>query len=355
MTVRNRLPIRPDDPDALPEHSWEGRIDDLAELPLAQNHVSENLRFGQVTGLRDVVVADLREVLRLWEASASLISPVVDAAIVSYVEASLKAVQDAFSAAFELLSQTAPSSQEFLDGRNKITDVLLRQLTKAWANRTVIHASLVALDRSHAVAETRAVGMKLAEIERQNTAVGELMTELTALRNTLVDSLDAKGRQQAVASFGNRVREHARAESVWRVLFGLSLALIGGAVFSVLRAGVPDVGSEEAISATVEYVVHNVLLLGGATVLARIVLRRWNLERNLRIIYDHRVAALQQYAIFDASITSAEREAKDQLRLELAKLIFSDPATGYREDTSAELSISPVFNLIEGLASRGRS
>ena len=84
----------------------------------------------------------------------------------------------------------------------------------------------------------------------------------------------------------------------------------------------------------------------------RISLKKYNLERNLKIIYDHRATVLEQYKTFENSIGD-DREAKNLFRLEIAKYIFTDPLTGYISDSqTTDLNVNPIVNIAEKLATR---
>ena len=78
----------------------------------------------------------------------------------------------------------------------------------------------------------------------------------------------------------------------------------------------------------------------------RLCLSKFNVERNLQIIYSHRQTVLDQFGYFDSAI--AEAGAKNQFRLEVAKFIFSDPVTGYiAQNSGSELNINPVVGMME--------
>ena len=99
-------------------------------------------------------------------------------------------------------------------------------------------------------------------------------------------------------------------------------------------------------------VFKKILLIGLPALLMRICIKKYNLERNLKIIYDHRATVLEQYKNFENAIGD-DREAKNLFRLEIAKYIFTDPITGYIGDSQvADLSVNPIVNIAEKLASK---
>lgn len=166
---------------------------------------------------------------------------------------------------------------------------------------------------------------------------------------TLQDAIAGKQDTDNIAAFTERAKEHAKMEGTFRQYFFLSLIAVAAVLLYFLKS---TIGEAYSMQMVVLHVVKAGLLLGLSTALSRVFLRRWNLERNLRLLYEHRVAALKQYRLFDSSITIDDRESKDRLRMAVAQMIFSDPRTGYVEDTGGELSISPVVNVMEHLAKK---
>jgi hypothetical protein len=79
----------------------------------------------------------------------------------------------------------------------------------------------------------------------------------------------------------------------------------------------------------------------------RICLTKYNTENHLVIVYAHRIAALEQYSIFEASIHNDDRDAKNAFRLEIAKNLLGDPQTGYIKENNDIPNINPIVTLIE--------
>lgn len=107
------------------------------------------------------------------------------------------------------------------------------------------------------------------------------------------------------------------------------------------------------LQSTIFGLFRRVLYISTPAVFMKLCLSKYNLERNLRIIYDHRHTVLDQYLVFENAIPETDSDGKGKLRLEMARVIFSDPHTGYAQTNSAsELNINPVVNTIEKVASR---
>ena len=87
------------------------------------------------------------------------------------------------------------------------------------------------------------------------------------------------------------------------------------------------------------------LLLTLPSILLKISLNKYNTERNLKILYSHKVSVINQAQIYidDIGDKIEMQQAKNEYRLELAKILFSDPETGYiKPDKSSDVGISPV-------------
>jgi hypothetical protein len=127
---------------------------------------------------------------------------------------------------------------------------------------------------------------------------------------------------------------------------GLTLAAVIGVLLTSLDAG--------SLSSVLPGLFKRLLLITTPALAMRVTLGKYNLERNLRIVYDHRNTVLDQYRVFENAISDDDLDSKNRLRLEVVKFVFSDPATGYLEEPGGrDLSVSPVVNLIEQMGRSG--
>lgn len=93
------------------------------------------------------------------------------------------------------------------------------------------------------------------------------------------------------------------------------------------------------------------LVISTPAVFMRVCIGKYNLERNLRIIYNHRDTVLEQYRVFENAIGDDDIDAKNQFRLEISRAIFSDPETGYTKSSpSNEVNINPILSTFEKVA-----
>ncbi|MBL8019718.1 MAG: hypothetical protein JNM27_08650 [Leptospirales bacterium] len=188
--------------------------------------------------------------------------------------------------------------------------------------------------------------------EMQNKA-SESLAAITATQGqvdqillNLRTSANQKLLADSTAAFSNLATNHSAAAGKWFVACAVVMAglLVFAVVFAFEFFGftkAPDSWGPIA---------SKIILLAAFTLLFRVCLSKYNAEANLTIIYQHRVAVLQQYRDFENSIAQ-DNEAKNHLRLEIAKYIFTDPRTGYlSEPSGSELSFSPAVQVMDRLA-----
>lgn len=213
--------------------------------------------------------------------------------------------------------------------------------------------------------------LRVAELERQLPNLRDLESELrdsqtqitsqfnqaaaTAadaekILNNLRDRMMKKGVDEAQTNFAILRQNHASNEKRWFVAFLVSATATLAAVVYVGFVGL----SPLAPYLLVAMIIRRVLLITTPAVFMQLALSKFSLERNLRIIYDHRETVLAQYRNFESAIGD-DAPAKQQFRLEIAKYIFSDPVTGYLGAAAAsEVTINPVIGMIERVVSGNR-
>ena len=84
----------------------------------------------------------------------------------------------------------------------------------------------------------------------------------------------------------------------------------------------------------------------------RITLKNYNIEKNLGIIYENRISVLSEYEKILSTIE--QEEAKNKIRLEIIKIIFTDPHTGFiQSNESTNVSMNPIVNLTDYVKKAG--
>jgi|GEM_PF-6524896 len=155
---------------------------------------------------------------------------------------------------------------------------------------------------------------------------------------------------------------HGREESKWYWIFIASSALTVCAVFlAIFGNGFTEgelykyYGLKDGIidQNTIWYVlVKNFMLISLFLLFMRISLTKHNLERNLRIIYSHRISSMNIYFAMEDKVEKMSI-AQQEMRLEVIKMFFSDPRTGYNiPGKSNDLNINPIVSTIEKVAGK---
>lgn len=201
--------------------------------------------------------------------------------------------------------------------------------------------------------------LRIASAEQQMNASGldEVTTDMRDRVSALEDLISkvqdvavTKAVDSTTETFSELQKSHARREFWWFMAFIVCAATFIGTCIFVAKEGIELEGRwlGEIISSAIQ----RLLLITVPAVFMKICLNKYNLERHLRILYDHRETVLNSYSTFEAGL-SDDDDTKQKLRLEIAKLIFTDPATGYAKiDGGSEVNINPVISAVEGLTTR---
>ncbi len=152
---------------------------------------------------------------------------------------------------------------------------------------------------------------------------------------------------EGITNFDKLEIQHKKYERNWFKVIVLSLIVLISTIICAALCFYPDSSND-----MVKNFITKVLIISAPSILLKISLTKYNIERNLGIIYGHRSAVLNQYSSFENAIGDEieMKQAKNEFRLEIMKYIFSDPQTGYIKDVKpGEVSINPIINLAEKL------
>lgn len=183
------------------------------------------------------------------------------------------------------------------------------------------------------------------QLDQAASLIVELEGTIGKLRNQALEKAVAEG----ASGFHRLASSHSRYQTLWFRAVVASVALTVAAVAWAVFGTVADGGSTAVITAAVKHI----LAITAAAVITKACLAKYNVERHLKILYDHRLAVLTQFTTFEASIGAEDPGAKNQFRLEVAKFLFTDPQTGYASEGQSEFNVSPVINLVERATTKG--
>lgn len=185
---------------------------------------------------------------------------------------------------------------------------------------------------------------EVGKIERLRDSVKRTASESEKILSNLQNKAMKQSVYESASSFSELKQNHKTQENVWLAIFVLASVLTVWAFVHAINT--EFVGKD--VQTAVSKIIKRLLTISLPAIFMKIALTKFNLERNLRIVYDHRESVLSQYKNFENAIGD-EVEAKNEFRLELAKYIFSDPKTGYlgKDNTGLDFNINPVVNMIE--------
>lgn len=198
------------------------------------------------------------------------------------------------------------------------------------------------------ITDSEALGQALDEAKRK---IDEVDKEYKDAKKTLGDIRDlsmVKSLKESAGTFEKLRSNHSGQEKTWRNVFWASLL---GTLVAVIIIVLIDFDTS-TVATVIGDAIKKLLIISVPALLTKVSLKKYNLERNLIILYSHRATVLKQYQNFENAIGD-DQDAKNSFRLEIAKYIFSDPQTGYIGDgKSNEVSVNPIINLAERMASK---
>jgi len=186
------------------------------------------------------------------------------------------------------------------------------------------------------------------KIAKQSTELNDAIDRANKIIKTLQDSSIEKSYQKSQSSYIDLAETHSTREWCWFWACVASVIALFSAVAYIIwgnyTAGtLPD---------TILLIIRKAFMVSAPLLVLKIALTKYNAERHLHILYDHRNAAIDQLRLLEASIDD-DKNAKAELRLEAAKMILSDPTSSYGSSHEAsEININPVFTALEKISGK---
>lgn len=185
-----------------------------------------------------------------------------------------------------------------------------------------------------------------SEISKKLTKTQELINQesekIEKLKSTIEDSANKLHLQKSKSHYSHLASKHKYLSICWFVGVVISfLALLGVVTYITL---ITDI--QQTINST-QFIFKKILLIGTSLLILKTCLTKYNSERHLNIIYNHRSTAIDELELLEMAI-SDDTKAKASLRVEAAKMMLSDPNTGYSTHSEgSELNISPIFSALD--------
>lgn len=162
------------------------------------------------------------------------------------------------------------------------------------------------------------------------------------------EDIDLKSLAKSAKVFDLLKKNFQKREWAWLSFLGLSIISIF-VVIVVSFSYFPENLDNKISLNTFYHAIKRLIFIIPLSVVAKISLGKYNVERNLRIIYEHRMKLMNQYDDFDKEIN--DQEVKTKLKIDMMKYLFTDPYTGLLNNHNAnDLAVSPIVNIIESLS-----
>lgn len=326
-------------------------LGDLAARDITHNELGELSGFHEAEKLEKDFANFLEELLDLASEYGQRADQVILEKGISTVETQINQMRGRCDEIDKLVAEENVHKENFPDQRKQ-------QIEGVRTQRTNIHTALSEVKSALRVARLEALPEDqqkyqefMNEIEKHALKVQEHVGAAEKALSTLQDRMIKQGIEELEGTFAFLRGRHATRERWWFVAFLLASAAFIVAVGDLVFFS-PNLA--EKIPETIALVFRRVLMISVPAIAMKFCSSKYNLERNLHIVYDHRETVLQQYKLFEEAISDQDREAKNQFRLEIARYVFADPTTGYIDASKGgELNINPVVGTFERVASAG--
>jgi len=182
------------------------------------------------------------------------------------------------------------------------------------------------------------------EVQTQSDATSGMQGELSSRMATLQTTLGA------TCEFNKLACRNFWIGRFWFLMMTGSIACTAYLVFLLFFENVEDGWNLKALGTgwqSIASIMQRLAVLSPLLLLVKISLTKLNSCLHLRATYLHRISALTHYIAFEKAIPDDQKEAKAQLRLSLAEMIFSDPKTGMiKQVDGSELNINSVIGAL---------
>jgi hypothetical protein len=330
----------------LPGH----RLKVLSALELPQAHLPENVRFGLLEQTRQSLTRELGDMLERFESVKAILPSGIQTDVHDYFSDVMGCLESAMQAARAVVETVGPNDGQLSARIQQVHERLQSDLKRAQSKKAEVLLALF-------TGETRLrmgvdqVSKRLEEFEER---IDRKLDDVRSKEQVLSRAVDAKQQEVLTTAFSDRARSHKWNENVFLGLFIVSLILVGCGIYFVYRSVpertfTPFTDFTPSNADVAIYVLHNVLVLLAVSFVAKLTLKRWNLERNLQLLYSHRVAALNQMELFTENLPPEERS---RLRIQIGREMFADPVTGYLSESTADVQVAPIMPILERVIQR---
>lgn len=181
-------------------------------------------------------------------------------------------------------------------------------------------------------------------LESNQEEFGKIQGQFTQWKTILEGLLAKESKREARSRFTELSASHYKWQNFWLAILGVAVVQLIWFVWTTWNDYVCGPANQSTV---VWLIFRRAVWLGAGLLLFRTALTKFNTERHLTIVYEHRNAALKQLELMEG-VLSDNVPAKAELRIAAAKMILSDPATGYAGTTSgSDFNFNPVIAAVE--------
>ena len=321
----------------------------VAAEDISQDELGRALGFHEAEEAKNKVCAYVISILERAERQREVINEVVLGQALELVASVLKNVQTHIEHIQRLVEQGV-HNDKFPAQRTSYIAGIQKQLPAAKQQLHFFELDLKLCEIKEALSAQDYLADAKSKAEQAvlaaQSAAGKVDTVLLNLQNKSV----TQGLDESTSHFGDLKKNHRVFERCWFAALVISAAGAGCAIYHIVSVPPPELLTVKAGFAFLQ----KALLLSAAGVAMRLSLTKYNTERKLRIVYEHREKVLEQYRSFEAGIGDDNQDAKNTFRLEIAKYIFSDPKSGYDDTKPAgtEINLNPIIGAVESIAKK---
>ena len=323
------------------------RLDSLVEEDFSHDEAYGTQNgFHEVNEVKNEIANFLLNILRDLDSCVDKLPQGIVDRELKKLEQQLKKLET-YKIQIDQASKLQTTDQKFVQLRNSV-----HQTSKVHSTQYGDELLDLQLAIQIAQASSALAGLNLADQTAESHALlvslRESRDKAEGIVATVRDSAAAETYNESQSSYSTLSAGHSRREWSWFAAAAVALVGLFGAVGYIIFGVYSASTTPEAILT----VFRKGLLVGAPLLFLRICLTKYNAERHLRILYDHRNAALDQLRLLEAAIDD-DLAAKAELRLEAAKMILSDPSTSYGSSSeTSDINISPVFSALEKVANK---
>ncbi len=329
-------------------------MSELIETDISYTNFDENINFIEAQNTKNEILEYLQNILDLINSPDNDLKEDLNNQALIDLENFLNSVEITMDG-IKTLIKSGISQPSFKQSRENYIKSLKTQNNNNRKHFLSI-ANSIKLNRVNKLVDKQVPGEYNEQLDKILKDAETNLKSIEKIREASQKHSMDQGTDRSKQNFEMLKNKHDKYSRGWFIAFIISAILLFIAIgYSIWRNWDNNLKSIDGI---IKILFQKILLISSTIISLKICLNKYNIERNLYILYDHRSTVLNQYEVFENAIGNEDendKSAKNEFRLEIAKYIFSDPNTGYIADNKDDsLSINPVIKVIEKIVSKNK-